>query len=80
MFHLETERLIVRPWQPSDRSAFTAMARDPEVMRYVHRGEPYTEEEIDGFMARQAKNLADTGVCMGAMVDQHTLRPLKDQL
>jgi RimJ/RimL family protein N-acetyltransferase len=50
------------------------MARDPEVMCYVHRGEPYTEEEIDAFMARQAKQLADFGVCMGAMVDKATGR------
>lgn len=74
MFQLETERLIIRPWEGRDRAAFTGMARDPEVMRFVHRGEPYTDEEIDAFMARQAKNLADAGACMGAMVEKSSGR------
>lgn len=70
MFSLETRRLIIRPWEPADRPAFTSMARDPEVMRYVHHGEPYSEEEIDEFLGRQARQLAETGVCMGAMVEK----------
>ncbi|HSP14689.1 MAG TPA: GNAT family N-acetyltransferase [Thermoanaerobaculia bacterium] len=74
MFQLETKRLIIRSWQPGDRAAFTAMARDPEVMRYVHGGKPYTEEEIDAFLARQAKQLADFGVCMGPMVEKSSGR------
>jgi RimJ/RimL family protein N-acetyltransferase len=36
MSWLETERLLIRPWTAGDREAFTAMASDPEVMRYVH--------------------------------------------
>ncbi len=74
MFLLETKRLIIRPWEPRDRAEFSVMARDPEVMRFVHRGEPYSEEEIDGFLARQAGNLASSGVCMGAMVEKKTKR------
>ena len=74
MFRLETARLLVRPWEPRDRAAFTSMARDPEVMRFVHNGEPYTEDEVDSFMTRQAKNLADSGACMGAMVEKATGR------
>lgn len=31
---LETERLILRPWQASDYPAFIAMGQNPEVMRY----------------------------------------------
>jgi RimJ/RimL family protein N-acetyltransferase len=70
MFRLETPRLLIRPWEPADRAAFTAMARDPVVMRFVHRGEPYTEEEVDGFLERQARQLAQFDVCMGAMVEK----------
>lgn len=44
------------------------MARDPEVMRFVHHGQPYTDQEIDDFLARQARQLEQCGVCMGAMV------------
>ena len=70
MFGLETERLVIRPWQNGDRDAFKIMSGDPEVMRYVHGGEPYTEEEVDQFMARQAKNLAEHDMCMGALAEK----------
>jgi ribosomal-protein-alanine N-acetyltransferase len=72
MFRLDTERLFIRPWQESDRPAFRTMSGDREVMRYVHGGEPYTEEEIDQFMARQKKQLDDLGMCMGALVEKST--------
>jgi len=74
MFVLETTRLIIRPWETRDLDAFTAMARDPEVMRFVHGGKPYTDEEIEAFMARQARQMAEFDVCMGAMVDKATNR------
>jgi RimJ/RimL family protein N-acetyltransferase len=74
MFRLETDRLVIRPWQPEDRAAFTAMARDPEVMRFVHHGQPYKDEEIDEFLSRQAKQLADFDVCMGALIEKSSGR------
>jgi ribosomal-protein-alanine N-acetyltransferase len=74
MFQLETDRLLIRPWQPEDRPAFAAMATDPEVMRYVHHGEPYTEKEMDDFLARQARQLAEHDVCMGALVEKSSGR------
>jgi RimJ/RimL family protein N-acetyltransferase len=74
MFQLETERLLIRPWQPEDRPAFAVMANDPEVMRYVHGGVPLSEEESDEFMARQARQLTTHSVCMGAMVEKSSRR------
>jgi ribosomal-protein-alanine N-acetyltransferase len=70
MFQLETERLLIRPLTNADRPAFRAMSSDPEVMRYVHHGEPYTEREIDDFYARQARQLQEFDVCMGAMIEK----------
>jgi len=32
---IETERLLLREWRPTDLDAFAAMSADPEVMRYV---------------------------------------------
>jgi RimJ/RimL family protein N-acetyltransferase len=46
------------------------MAHDPEVMEFVHGGKPFTEDEIDGFMGRQARNLAEHDMCMGAVVEK----------
>lgn len=73
MFSLETERLLIRPWvDPDDRAAFRALTEDPEVMRYVHRGEPYSDAEVDEWFARQARQLRDYDVCMGAMIEKST--------
>ncbi|MEA2165908.1 MAG: hypothetical protein QOK37_4035 [Thermoanaerobaculia bacterium] len=70
MFRLETDRLIVRPWTPDDRAAFTALTYDPEVMEYVHGGQPYSEEEVDEWFTRQARWMAEHDVCMGALIEK----------
>jgi len=72
MFRLETERLVIRPWQPDDRAAFAALMSHPEVTQYVHGGKPYTEAEVDEWFARQSRQLADHGVCMGALIEKST--------
>jgi len=72
MFILETERLVIREWQASDRPAFTAIMSHPEVTQYVHGGRPYTETEVDEWFARQARQIAEHGICMGAIVEKST--------
>ncbi|MDQ3282528.1 MAG: GNAT family N-acetyltransferase [Acidobacteriota bacterium] len=74
MFRLETERLIIRGWEAADRPALAAMAQDPVVVEFVHGGVPFTEEEVDGMLARQAKQLADFDLCMGALVEKTSNR------
>jgi [ribosomal protein S5]-alanine N-acetyltransferase len=74
MFRIETERLVIRPWQPDDRPAFTAVMAHPEVTQYVHGGQPYTEAEVDEWFARQARQIAEHGMCMGALVEKATGR------
>ena len=74
MFRLETDRLFIRPWQPDDRAAFTALTYDAEVMQYVHGGQPYAEEEVDEWFTRQARQLAERDVCMGALIEKTTGR------
>jgi RimJ/RimL family protein N-acetyltransferase len=74
MFLIETERLVIRPWQPDDRPAFTAVMANPEVTQYVHGGKPYTEAEVDEWFARQARQIAEHGMCMGALVEKATDR------
>jgi RimJ/RimL family protein N-acetyltransferase len=72
MFLLETERLVIRPWQPDDRPAFTSLMSHPEVTHYVHGGRPYSEAEVDEWFARQARQLAEHDVCMGALIEKST--------
>lgn len=74
MFRLETERLIIRPWETADREAFAGLTRDPEVMRYVHGGTPYAENEIEEFLSRQARQLAEVDVCMGALIEKVSMQ------
>lgn len=72
MFRLETTRLLIRPWQAEDRAAFVSITSDPEVTRYVHRGEPYTDAEIDSFFTRQVNNLTAHDLCMGAAIEKES--------
>ena len=72
MFRLETERLLIRPWTPEDRPAFTKFMSDPEVTHYIHGGLPFSEEETDQFFERQQRQLAEHDVCMGALVEKAT--------
>lgn len=76
MFGYETERLLIRPWRDAeDREAFAELMRDPEVNRFL-RGRPYTEAELDEWFARQARQLAEHDVCMGAVVEKSSGRPI----
>ena len=42
-----TERLVLRPWRPSDRAPFAALNADPEVVRFLNGGVPFTRAESD---------------------------------
>ncbi|MBT0770575.1 GNAT family N-acetyltransferase [Kineosporia sp. J2-2] len=56
---LETERLMLRGWQPSDRAPFARLNADPEVMRYFPQ--PLTREESDASADRMAGQLRQRG-------------------
>jgi RimJ/RimL family protein N-acetyltransferase len=47
---IETERLLLRDWQPSDAPPFAALNADPEVTRYL-RG-PMSRDASDELIAR----------------------------
>ena len=48
---LETERLVLRVFEPSDLDAFAAIEADPEVMRYYSSG-PRSREATERAMVR----------------------------
>ena len=54
---LNTERLLLRPFQFEDVDDVLAYASDPEVARYVPLPQPYTRDDAVEFIARQV--LAD---------------------
>jgi RimJ/RimL family protein N-acetyltransferase len=66
---LQTERLILDAWRNSDWSEFRPIARDPEVMRYITGGVPWTDEKIREFVDKQVKLFADRGFCRWRVLD-----------
>ena len=69
---LETERLILDAWRTSDWTRFRPMAQDPEVMRYITGGDPWTEEQIRNFVDRQINLFTDRGFCRWRLVERAT--------
>ncbi|MEV0390305.1 GNAT family N-acetyltransferase [Nonomuraea sp. NPDC050643] len=80
-FHLETERLSLRPFAASDEEALFLLHNDPEVMRHLNGGKPTPREVIaeqtlprfieGGFLAAVERS---TGEFLGWF----HLRPAKD--
>ena len=62
---IETERLLVRPWQDSDRAPFAAMSRDPQVMATL--GPLMSREQVDAAVDRMIRLQAAQGFCFWAI-------------
>ena len=69
-FSIETERLLIRSWEPGDDAGFREMVGDREMMRYISGDLPWDEVRIAEFHARQRRHLASQGCCMGALVER----------
>jgi ribosomal-protein-alanine N-acetyltransferase len=69
---LETERLILSPWGSADWLAFRPIARDPEVMRYITGGEPWSDEQIRSFADRQIGLYRNEGFCRWKLTEKST--------
>lgn len=67
-FDIETRRLRIRAWHDGDRPALERMVADADMMRYVSSGRSWRDDEVDEFMQRQSRHLANSGFCMGALV------------
>src|ERR1035437_11022697 len=67
---LETERLLLDTWQSADWTEFRPIATDPEVMRYVTGGVPWSDDQIQSFVDRQAKLYLDRGYCRWKLVEK----------
>ena len=60
---LETKRLILDVWRGADWMELHPIATDPEVMRYITGGTPWTEQQIRRFVERQVTTCAERGFC-----------------
>jgi len=50
---LRTARLTLEPWKAEDWIEFRPIATDPEVVRYINGGVPWTDAQIQEFLGRQ---------------------------
>jgi len=60
---IETPRLLLRPWRPSDLPIFAEQNADPEVIQFL--GGVLNREESDAYVARADRHLADLGSVSG---------------
>lgn len=56
--------MFLRPWEASDWIAFRPIATDPDVMRHIAGGTPWTDEQILEFVQRQIRHFAERGFCL----------------
>ncbi|MAS04074.1 MAG: GNAT family N-acetyltransferase [Ahrensia sp.] len=72
--HLETERLILRPWEERDRDIFYEINSDPQVMEFFpfRRDRQQSDAFFETLLLRQAERLTfpalelrETGECLG---------------
>lgn len=67
---LETLRLRLLPWGPDDWRQLKPIAQDPEVMRYISNGQPWTDERIQQLAQRQIVGFAQRGFCFWKLLDK----------
>jgi ribosomal-protein-alanine N-acetyltransferase len=70
---LETGRLSLLPWNESDLanlSDIRILATDPEIMRYINGGVPWTDDQMLEFVQRQIHHYRDRGYCLWKIQDR----------
>jgi [ribosomal protein S5]-alanine N-acetyltransferase len=70
---LETARLRLVPWSAGDWCQLRPIARDPEVVRYISDGRPWTDERIQDFVQRQINGFAQRGFCFWRLLPKQVL-------
>ena len=70
MTELETRRLRLVRWNFADFAALRPIAQDPEVMRFISGGVPWTAQQIGEFVRRQMRYRARHGFCLWRIARQ----------
>lgn len=67
---LETKRLRLLPWNPEHWLQLKPIAQDPQVMRYISAGQPWTDGQIQEFVQRQISGFAERGFCFWRLLNK----------
>jgi RimJ/RimL family protein N-acetyltransferase len=69
---LETGRLLLCRWESDDWLEFYSISSDPDVVRYIGDGIPWSEQRTREFVERQRILLAIRGFCRWKLVSRGT--------
>ncbi|HEV2350332.1 MAG TPA: GNAT family N-acetyltransferase [Terriglobia bacterium] len=61
---LETNRLLITAWDLQDSIAFRSISSDPDVMKYIGKGEPWSAKQTEQFVKDQIENFHRYGFCL----------------
>lgn len=64
---LETERIRLCNWSMADIADLYSICADPQVMRFVGSGDPWSEERTRAFLAGEIQNAQQHGYCRWAL-------------
>jgi RimJ/RimL family protein N-acetyltransferase len=67
-FILETPRLIVRRWTAADVESLHSVCSDPDVMRYVGDGAPWSRERTGQFIEKAVATEQTHGYCRWPLI------------
>lgn len=68
----ETERLIIADWRGDELPLFRRIAADPEVMRYIGTGDPWSDTRIAGFIDRQLQRGLRREIALWKLVERES--------
>jgi RimJ/RimL family protein N-acetyltransferase len=74
MSTVETDRLVLRPWQPDDLAEFTRLLTDPVVTRYIVVHTPFSPQDVAELSARTLKQWDCNGFGPWAAIEKATGR------
>lgn len=69
---IETERLLLRRWSRDDLEEYVRLCADPEVMRFIGRGVPYTRAEATRSFAAHARHWETHGYGLFVVLERAT--------
>lgn len=67
---LETKRLKLRKWTDADCSALFEILSNPEVVRNVDDGKPFSFEKTRKFLGAMEKSMQENGFCRWQVVEK----------
>jgi RimJ/RimL family protein N-acetyltransferase len=66
--HIETPRLVIRSFEPSDLSDYAPIVADPEVMKHIGDGSTHTRDGAAQYIEDSIRRERETGLARYAVV------------